>query len=345
MTKKSDTELSLLVQPEGYQKLLEEAIFSIGPSKEQYIRPKWFEIKKIWRSRPCHAIGCGGFLDTSRHGDESGVWLFIQRIFFATILGSLAGSVLFGKDGHWLYSCLSLLIFIHSILFTRFCQRKLDWLVHEEVMNKEFKKRLEANPAETIVEYLTSRLFCAKFKILGIDAPLMMIRHRLHERSGEVSEISLKLKHRAEERIGAYKEALLEAKKRLDDLHVRLKQKEEELDAHIASVRAFFAECEERIKALKQPVDDLPLLQRAADLEAEAEQNMAQVEGIIFDSILQMQEQIVEWHDRIAATMTEPSKVLFVSSDGADLEADLERYEKAAAAAFPSKLSPAEIKS
>ncbi|MBU2509609.1 hypothetical protein KKE33_04515, partial [Patescibacteria group bacterium] len=332
----------LLVQPEGYQELLETAIFSKGWPKESYIKPRWSQVWAILTSQPCELVGCD-FGD--KHSDSVGgvAWKFPAMISVLLGITSFVSIVFAARNVQILDGIVSLISLVFFTKIFLYCHIQTCWNIHQEAIKEKLQERLEVNPAETIVSYLSGRLSDAKMRILCSESPLRKIQERLRERIEAVCTTVNQLEHRSKNRTGATKQALVDAEERMKNLYIRLKAGQEQIDSHIASVEAFFAEYAVQIEVLKAPVDDLPLLRQAAEHEAEAEEELTQFEGVIMNSVIQMQKQIGDWQDRIATTMTEPSKVLFVSSDGADLEADLERYEQAAAAAFPSRLSPADV--
>jgi DNA repair exonuclease SbcCD ATPase subunit len=180
---------------------------------------------------------------------------------------------------------------------------------------------------------------------LGKASPLRELQRKLRKRMEGVEATCHQLAVRADQRSGTHQQALIEARQKMQELISRLRAGLEQIGSHIASIEAFLRECEVQIQALKEPLDDLPLLEQAASHEAGAEQELGQLEGVIMDSVSQLQSRMGETQARISAAMTEPAKQLFLTSDGADLEADLARYEQAASAAFPSALSPPDVKS
>ena len=231
------------------------------------------------------------------------------------------------------------LLFIPTF-FAWLMHRKSYWRDHEPDLRKKLQGKTEQNPAEIVVRYLSTELRCSRKELLGKDSPLRKLQNKLRERIEGVEATCQQLAVRADQRSGTHQQVLVEARQKMEALIGRLRAGLEQIGSHIASIEAFLRECEVQIQALEAPLSDLPLLEQAAGHEAGAEQELGQLEYVIMDSVSQLQSRMGEMQARISVAMTEPAKQLFLTSDGADLDADLERYELAASEAFPSQLSP-----
>lgn len=180
------------------------------------------------------------------------------------------------------------------------------------------------------VDLLQRELTAARKDVIGHKAPVAVLRESLSKRISETRATLEQLAHRMENSEGENRDALQSAHERLTALLPRLEGGMGQLDGYMAKVEAFFREAAEG-------VNDLPLLRRARELEAEGEDDLDKVDDVVETSLCRLGERLAEIQAEVQSALA-GSGNLFLSG-GVSLEDDLKRYEdiaeRLANAAFP----------
>ncbi|GEM_PF-3008452 len=207
------------------------------------------------------------------------------------------------------------------------------WEVWNQRCHAEISKATQ-DPAELIIAHLLEIIRVERALVLGSTAPIQLLREKLEKRYQEVLKHSVVIQLRAHGRHDESRATLKNAHHRLATLAERLSDEVCRIDAFMMKTRAYYNGLEDQIRGLHNQLSDIPVLERARQLEADAEAELAEAEDVILSTVNDINASTTVLRHQLAENLEETGAGLFLVADAASVEMDLRRYEELTTIAF-----------
>ncbi|MFA6429835.1 MAG: hypothetical protein WCV84_05050 [Patescibacteria group bacterium] len=236
---------------------------------------------------------------------------------------------------HWIGDTLSVLLSILFVVQLRstplaivpavffalgiLLQRVLDW--------KSERTRLaelaRMSPRELLLHHLQVAVEQERDRAIGGDSKLTGMLLRLQRQEHLMARELYDLYERIKTRTGPMRAALEQSAAQTNSVFRRLRHTRGALKAQLDRLEQHFATCIQRIQSLREPLEDLSLLERLADMRAVAEEEIERFETLVAQEIAQVQQFTAQLKEDIEAHVPTQAATLFAKGDPTRLEEDL----------------------
>lgn len=190
-------------------------------------------------------------------------------------------------------------------------------------------------PASLIADYINKQTALAQNRLLGGETPLKAHREDLRKRRSELETLAagFRVACEGEEENGSYRDMLGEGYRQACDLVRTIEASERKTDEHIRELELYFKLREERIKALRRPLDHRLLFEKLAGYRETARELVEKSETVMVASISKLIEEEASFEHLLSEAVPQAASALTAASQ-ADLPQALATCEKLLDAAF-----------